>query len=547
MRKAFWQSEKLRNAYRVNATLRLFSHTPVLKQLLPENVYAKSWIKSVVQVYTWFKEVVGMFLGKGIYLYLMVLVPGGLIVDKLSAKADSGSLLLHIFLFLTLLGTVLHNYLFDPSDEMFYAVFLLRMEARKYALSNYFYNLLKTFLGFLLPLILGRLLLPQLNFPFWLCPLLALFVVGAKLTAALLQVRLFRQKGRLFSGNDKDGYMAPLGVLVILLLLAAYLLPVLGLIIPWQITAGICGFFVLTGIAALVLLLRTPAAVYRPLLKHVNGELVLKKADGAEATLNTAIKEQSLKKLSMEEVDAAASSKRSGYAFFNALFVKRYRKLLSRKALRLAAVMAVLVVGTCIACLVSPSIAGTINAQWVKALPAFTFLMYMLNRGESLTQLFFFNCDSSMMSYNFYRKPEVILGIFTQRLKTVIRINLMPALVLALGLPAILYISGGTENPREYLVLFGTILAMSVFFSVHYLALYYLLQPYTLGLTQKGVMYRMATILTYMVCYFCLQVRALRENSLLFGLVVCGFTLVYIVVALVLTYKLAPKTFRLKR
>ena len=86
-----------------------------------------------------------------------------------------------------------------------------------------------------------------------------------------------------------------------------------------------------------------------------------------------------------------------------------------------------------------------------------------------------------------------------------------------------------------------------MFFSVHYLAMYYLLQPYTEGLAQKGVAYRIVMTLTYAVCYACMQIKALRENALLFGIIVCVFAVVYAAVALALTYRLAPKTFRLRR
>ena len=95
--------------------------------------------------------------------------------------------------------------------------------------------------------------------------------------------------------------------------------------------------------------------------------------------------------------------------------------------------------------------------------------------------------------------------------------------------------------------LFVFLTALSVFFSVHYLVLYYLLQPYTLGLAQKGVAYKIATTLTHMICYCCVAIKGLRENSMLFGILVCAFTAVYIAVALILTYRLAPKTFRLKK
>lgn len=54
--------------------------------------------------------------------------------------------------------------------------------------------------------------------------------------------------------------------------------------------------------------------------------------------------------------------------------------------------------------------------------------------------------------------------------------------MIALGLPMLLYMTGGTDELFNYAVLFVSIIAMSVFFSVHNMVLYYLLQPYNTNL-----------------------------------------------------------------
>lgn len=172
-----------------------------------------------------------------------------------------------------------------------------------------------------------------------------------------------------------------------------------------------------------------------------------------------------------------------------------------RPARRTAVIAGAALALGCAACLALPEIAAAINGALVPALPMMLLLMYFINRGNTVTQVLFFNCDSSMLSYRFYRQPRVILGIFTARLKSLTAINLLPTAVIALGLPLLLLCSGGTDTPTDYLVLPLAILAMSVFFSVHYLVLYYLLQPYTAGLENTSFGYRLITGLTYFVCY----------------------------------------------
>jgi uncharacterized membrane protein YkvI len=64
-----------------------------------------------------------------------------------------------------------------------------------------------------------------------------------------------------------------------------------------------------------------------------------------------------------------------------------------------------------------------------------------------------------MLTYRIYRTPKVVLGLFKQRLKTLIKINLIPATIIALGLPLLLYLTGGTDNILNYVMLFTTIIS----------------------------------------------------------------------------------------
>lgn len=85
---------------------------------------------------------------------------------------------------------------------------------------------------------------------------------------------------------------------------------------------------------------------------------------------------------------------------------------------------------------------------------------------------------------------------------------------------------------------------MSVFFSVHYLMLYYLLQPFTVGLENKSLLYRILTGGTYAVCYGIFL--WFKGAAVAFGIVTVLFAAVYVGLALLLVYRLAPRTFRLR-
>lgn len=84
---------------------------------------------------------------------------------------------------------------------------------------------------------------------------------------------------------------------------------------------------------------------------------------------------------------------------------------------------------------------------------------------------------------------------------------------------------------------------MSIFFSIHHMVLYYLLQPYNVYSETKSSTYSIANFITYIACYCMLK---LELPTMEFGLATIVFTLVYCIISLILAYRLAPKTFRLR-
>ena len=153
------------------------------------------------------------------------------------------------------------------------------------------------------------------------------------------------------------------------------------------------------------------------------------------------------------------------------------------------------------------------------------------------------NCDHSLLTYACFKEPRHILTLFRIRLWEIVKINAVPALILGGGLALLLWASGGTENPLEYAVLIVTILAMSVFFSIHYLTIYYLIQPYNAATELKSGTYSLVMMGTYVVCFVLMQVRL---PILVFGLACIAFCVIYCAAACVLVYRMAPRTYRLR-
>ena len=402
---------RLHMAYRVNGILYRLRFLSLS--------YESGFAKTLGLVLAILRELLGLLLGKLLYMAAFFAAP-----LLLFPSEPPAGLYGHLLLFLTLIGGIFNSKLLDAEQDVYYAVFLLRMDARRYALSAYGYTLLKDFMGFLTAaLVVGRL---ALQAPLALCLLTPVLVCSVKLTAAGLELAHFTRRRRLAREAKWFPVLQGLGLL---LLAAAYLPPMLlGWAIPSGAAYAACGLFASYGAWGACVLVRFPSfrQLYRRIFTPDNLALLTGDTDPAA-------KETQARYRSKLTLDSGPESRKTGCARFNELFMRRNKRLLMRPARRTAVIAAVVLAAGCAACLISPAAAAAVNGLVVQALPGMLLLMYFINRGNTVTRALFFNCDRSMLCYRFYRQPRVILGIFTARLKSLTAINLLPTTVIALA------------------------------------------------------------------------------------------------------------------
>lgn len=243
------------------------------------------------------------------------------------------------------------------------------------------------------------------------------------------------------------------------------------------------------------------------------------------------------------QIDSEAGSSRKGFEYLNEIFIRRHQKILWKSSKRIAAICLGIISVVIVGIRFMPEFKGLVNEFMLMNLPYIVFIMYFINRGTGFTNVLFMNCDHSLLTYSFYKRPECILKLFQIRLREIMKVNLLPAAVIGVGLTLLLYLSGGTNEPLNYVMLMVSVLCISMFFSVHYLTIYYLLQPYNAGTEIKSGTYRMVVMLTYFVCY---GIMRMDIPTFVFGLGTIIFCVAYCIIACVLVYKMAPKTFRLR-
>lgn len=525
MLKTLAVSFRLRNTYKANGVIWSLKSIPLIRRLLPASLYASEGLKVFANIIGVFAEIFTAFSGKALYLLCIYFLTLGM-------KTPASDSYAHVLLFLTVIGGMLNTQIFNPTKDKFYAIFLMRINAREYTVINYLYFLVKMLVGFLVfTLIFGGLA----GMGIVACLAVPLYVLEVKLLFTAFSLNDCKRQCKAVNEN-KPAVWVWVGVVV--LMLAAVVPPYFGFALGEKVLLYIAAALLVPSVFALRHILRFDA--YRPIYK----ELLRPENFAVSTDKSAAGAAQQIAMQNKITADVSSTSNKSGYKYFNELFMKRHARLLTKSAKRITIISAILLAASVTALYIFPEAKAEVNGILLTYLPYFLFLMYLINRGKVITQAMFMNCDHSMLAYRFYRQPKALLSLFVERLKYIISINLMPAAVIALGLPLLLYVTGGTDEPLNYFLLFISIIAMSIFFSVHNMVLYYLLQPYNVNLESKSAAYGIVNYITYIVCYSAIRFEI---PTLIFGSAISAFCIIYAVVAFILAYRLAPRTFKLRQ
>lgn len=526
MIKIFRISYQVRITCRINSMIYFLKKLPFVGRLIPEVLYGGMKLKKIAGVFSFLWEFLSSFLGKAMYLGLMVFLPMLLYPESIE-RAD---LWFHILLFLTMIGAFMNTWVFNPTNDKYYLIILMRLNARDYTLSNYLYvsvQMLVSFLPFLL-------LFGEEAGASVICSVLFLgFLISIKLTAVAVYLKKYLKTGAVTNENNLN---RTLWILAFILLAAAYGLPAFGILLPEAAVFVFAVFMVPAGLYSIRTIWEFP--YYREMYQQI----LSVKRYGADMTdqIRQASKIQNEKYISQ---NVEIHSEKKGFEAFHELFVLRHRKILWKPIIRTTILCLGIVLAVLIGMKISKTFGENVGNMLATRFPFFGFVMYLTNRGGIYTRVLFMNCDHSMLTYPFYKKPSFILRLFQIRLRELVKLNLPPALVIAAGLVLCMSASGSVRNASEYVIVFAAVLAMNVFFSVHYLACYYLFQPYNAYTDMKGVNYQIVTSATYFLCLLLMRIKLERT---VFGLLVILFCFLYCAAACILVYRFAVQTFRLR-
>ena len=524
MFKIFKESFKLQNTYKTNSKIYQLKQIFLIKKILPSTLYANKNLKNIMYIISVITEICSIFFGKIFYLLLLIYLPSAYLAG------NTANIFLNIFFFLTISGALCNTNIFNPTKDRYYAIFLLRMVAYKYTLVNYYYYQFKMFLGFTsISFIFCRLM--DINLAISL--IMALFVISCKNIVVCFELLKYTKTGKVTNENAPQKLR---WVAIIITLVLAYGLPIINFSISYNIFILISLIIILIAIVPFIYIIKFKK--YRNVYK-----LLLNPNDMSKTTqdlVSDINKTTSLKAIDNSE---NITSNKVRYEYFNDIFIKRHSNLLmkqvNRSCIFFIVVIAIFVGVTIFFPLLNPVINKAIHTNS----SIFIIIIYYANRSRYITSAMFMNCDHSMLSYRFYRHPDVIFKLFIVRFKSIAKIELKSTLILALGVIIVLFLSGSTINIINYTLLFITLITISIMFTLHSLVLYYLFQPYNKNLQMKSYIFTILDVATFIILY---QIAFKPASIIYFSTIVISFSIVYGLIAICLVKKLAPKTFKIR-
>ena len=565
----------LRSIIGYNGLVYALKKTPVIGKILPDKLYSTMFLKVIYWIFHVIVEVFKLFIGKifglGLIYGLSFLLTDLYISDGMAAGISGpnlyASFALLFFILYAVCGLLLRRSVFSWTTDKEYMVFMLRMNARKLNYTLFIYDLAKLVIGYLIAGIFGAVL----GAPFWLWLGIPVLAVLIKLFGTGFQAFRFRQKRKRHK-LLKLSITAKIVVFTLILMAAPLLIMLVakGCYIPLPVMLASAGVFALLGVWGLRECDKFDSIHHRRVLHDNIGK------NEMSAYYSKTDTTKSFKKI---KAKGSVKENKKGFEYLNALFLKRHSGMIVVKPI-VFTVIAFTVMGLMIAgfiyhyyqdfgsdnCLnmIGNNIlnlilfgkyedalmpfeadAGGVFFRWLAQSHMLAMLMPISIADNTFksTQAMYINCDNSLMTFSFFKQREKIIKLFDIRFKQMIKVHLAPAIACGLFANLILFYTGGQDFPFQYLLTIVVCILMSVSYSMIWLAMYYLFQPFTTTVNVKSGIY---TVLRIIISVVLTIIVFIPSNTFVLTLVMLVFTSVLVFVMRKLVYKHAPKTWKAK-
>ena len=564
----------LRSIIGYNGLIYALKKTPVIGKIIPDRLYSTVFLKVIYWIFHVIIEVFKLFIGKIFGLGIIYLAAAFLSSSYSELEEAAGlsvpelyaGFALIMFIVYALAGIMLNNPVFRCTTEKEYLVFMLRMDARKLNNALFAYDLAKLFIGYLLAGIIAAVA----GAPFWLwtgIPVLAVFI---KLFGTGFRAFCFRIKNRHHKPMKINMTAYIIRLALILLMIPLFIMLIAnGYYLPLPLILIVSALLTVSGAWGFYEYYRFDSNLHR---RTLNDNIVRTEVSMYKEPDHT----KNFKKL---KAKGSVKGNKKGFEYLNALFVKRHFGMLYVKPViftgLVLSVMCLITGGfiyayyerfgadNCVNMVFNNLVNMLISGHYEDALFPFEndsagqFFRYLAqyhllallipisaaDNSFKSTQAMFINCDNSLMTFSFFKQREKIIKLFDIRLKQLFKINLAPALALGLCANLVLFYTGGQDYPLQYLMTLVIAAAICMIYSMIWLSLYYLFQPFTTTVNIKSGAYMAVRLIIGFILFIVVWLPA---NSLILAAVMVVFTALMIFVMRKLVYKFAPKTWKVK-
>lgn len=525
----------IRTSITVNLLIYYIQKLPFLGKLIPESAYASPKLKKTVSVLAILLTQLWGFMTRFAYVGLLVFVPvissGGGLTEEQTLRQ-----FVHILAMISIVVAGVSSVtVLEPKREKYVAVKLMRLSPARYMKASLGYRYM-TFFIYLLPSLL--LLGTRAGASFTEALVLAALITLWRILAEYAHLKLFQKTGLVLIKHNAIVWS------VIALGYAAAYVPLLlhwtpatqPVLLSWPSVLAIAA----GGLWAAVRLARYSG--YREAVDAAT------KRDDPLLNLGKMMSEAEKKSVRVKDSDYKVENgqqsrleSKKGYAYLNALFFVRHRSLIRGPVnKRLALIGAAGVAGVILMLLFREEV-QRLGWGLERVFPVLALVMYFMAVGEKICKTMFYHCDLSLLRYSYYRNAAY--EHFRIRFGKMLGLNLIIAGALGISLTAIAACAGGEWLNSELLLLWACVIALSVFFTVHHVCMYYLFQPYSTELNVKNPLYYLVNMAVSAACGLSLM---LRVPSARLTAVILGVTGLYLLITFVMVRRYGPRTFRVR-
>lgn len=520
---------------KINGFLYFLKKIPLVKMLFKNKDYSMLTLKKFLSVISLVYTAIAGPIKFALLFILTVFLP-----SKAFSNKDPLTITMFLIFVFYFLSKSLGSLIMEPSEEKFLIVKQMKMPPKIYGLSEI---ILDGLVGiFSKSLVLSLIFKYGLGKTFFPGIVIGINIAMARVFMEAFHLYFYKKTGFIINKLKKTQFIvAVIGIVVSYLLVAFTNLPQNLNLFSLITSTVFTGIFILLGVLG-----------FRYLLNYDRYWDIINEDNKLESfkDMNESLKDINFLEVKLEDKDFNENSLREndniekeGYDFLNYIFFKRHKKIVFKPMIiKSITILAVFLLIFILDKFFLKGIAVDAANGLIDNYTIFIFLIYLICNSTTIIKSLFYNCDRSLLRYGFYKEGDALLKMFFLRFRKIVAVNMLPLAVLSIGILELMYLSA-RERIGESIPMILVILILGILFSVHYIFLYYILQPFATGLEIKSPLYGIINFGVYFISYIFIDIKLSASQILPYLL---GFSAIYITASIILVYKKAPKTFRVK-